>query len=313
MKKVYLLALAAGLFSMNMDAQIIDDSFEDYSIGQMGAQNTAVWSVWSGTPTGPSPEDISVTDEESLTGDQSGLIGAGAPETGGPQDALLLLGNLDSGTYTLDFQLLIPESKTAYFNIQGTTENGGANGGTGVFNSGNITFNLDGTNAGIVEDIEADGTVNGTYTYPEDEWFPVSIFFDLDATPSTYVLSVNGLEGPVVAFGGDNVLGGIDFFAIDPNNEYYVDDVLFDEGTLGTSDFSSDVFSVYPNPVKNNLQIRSAAPVELVTVYDVLGKAVLNAKPDAISPSIDMSGLSSGAYLVKVTIGGTSKTIKVIK
>ncbi|HAV55400.1 MAG TPA: T9SS C-terminal target domain-containing protein, partial [Aequorivita sp.] len=35
--------------------------------------------------------------------------------------------------------------------------------------------------------------------------------------------------------------------------------------------------------------------------------------PGAISPKVDMSGLSSGAYLVQVTIGNATKTVKVLK
>ncbi len=112
--------------------------------------------------------------------------------------------------------------------------------------------------------------------------------------------------------GASGGIGGIDFYSIDGDNEYYLDDIVF-TNSLGTEDFSADLFSVYPNPVQDILNIKSASNVDNVTVYDILGKVVLQEQPAKVSPSIDMSGLTSGAYLVKVTIGNASKTVKILK
>ncbi len=306
MKKIYLLAFTLGAFAFSANAQLINDDMEDYSLGAVHEDH---WSSWSGAP---GQEDMTIVNTQSNSGDQSGMIGAGGA-SGGPQDALLLLGNLTSGQYDLTFKMYIPSDKTAYFNFQGETVNGGAGpagAGTGVFNSGNVTFNLDGLSPGIVEDIDADGTVNNTFSYPQNFWFEVGIFFDVDNL--MYTLSIDGVAGNAVAFGADATVGAIDFFAIDPNNEFYVDDVLF-AATAGVNDFSADSFRVYPNPVKDILTISTKTAVDNVTVYDMLGKKVLTAQPDVTSPKINMSGLASGAYLVEVTIGNSSKTIKVIK
>ena len=102
-------------------------------------------------------------------------------------------------------------------------------------------------------------------------------------------------------------------YSIDANNELYIDDVIFAEGSLGADDFNAAVFSVYPNPVVNTLNIQTANAVQNVTVYDVLGKVVMNVNPGVVSPSLDMSSLNAGVYLVNVTINGTSKSVKVIK
>ncbi|CAM3445623.1 T9SS type A sorting domain-containing protein [Aequorivita lipolytica] len=300
MKKIYLLAFALAAFTFSANAQIINDDIESYDLGPLFE---AHWSSWAGVP---GPDNAVVSDEFANSGSQSIFISGD-----GVQDALLLLGNQSSGEYLLTFKMYIPSDKTGYFNFQGATENGGAgNGGLGVFNSGNITFNLEGLAPGVVEDIDADGTVYNTYAYPQNFWFEVKFLFDVDAL--TYTLSIDGVAGVPVAFGGDATVGGIDFFSIDANNEYYVDDVLFTDAA-GAEDFATDSFSVYPNPVKDILNISTKTAVDNVTVYDVLGKSVLAIQPDVVSPKIDMSGLASGAYLVKVTIGGTSKTVKVIK
>jgi hypothetical protein len=309
MKKIYLLALAAFALSFTVNAQLIEDDFEFYSLGDMGLQNTAVWSVWSGQPDDGS--NILVVDDIVNSGTKAGYIGPGSV-----QDCLLLTGNLTSGDYTLSWEMYITGGSTGYFNIQGETEDPGTGfqgagaGGGGVFNSSNIYFNNAGAAPGVVED----QTTGETGTYPEDAWFPVSIYFDVDAL--TYTMSVDGspVNAAPVPFQADATLGGLDLFSIDANNNYWVDDVLFVEGTgSGTDDFSASNFSVYPNPVQDILNIQSTSSVEAIEVYDVLGKLVLSSTPDAISPSINMSALNSGAYLVKVSINGASKTVKIIK
>jgi len=309
MKKIYLLALAAFALSFSVNAQIIEDDFEFYSLGDMGLQNPTVWSVWSGVPDDGS--NITVVDDIVNGGTKAGYVG---PDS--VQDVILVLGNQTSGDYTLAFEMYITGGSTGYFNIQGETEDPGTGfqgagaGGAGVFNSSNIYFNNAGAAPGVVED----QTTGETGTYPEDAWFPVSIYFDVDAL--TYVMSVDGsaVNAAAVPFQADATLGGIDFFSIDANNNYWIDDLVFVDGTIGSNDdFAANNFSVYPNPVQDVLNIRSANSVDAIQVYDVLGKLVLSSTPDAISPSIDMSSLNSGAYLVQVTIDGASKTVKVIK
>jgi hypothetical protein len=93
----------------------------------------------------------------------------------------------------------------------------------------------------------------------------------------------------------------------------YVDDAYYVQGALGTNDFEEASVTVYPNPVKDILNISTTTLVDSVVVYDVLGKVVLQAQPDAVSPSIDMSALSSGAYMVQVTTERGAKTVKVVK
>jgi hypothetical protein len=308
MKKIYFLVLVVFVLSFTVNAQIIEDDFESYPLGSMALQNPSVWSVWSGQPNDGS--NITVVDDIAFSGTKSGYIGPNSV-----QDCILLLGNQVTGDYTLQFQMYISAGSTGYFNIQGQTEDPGTGyqgagaAGVGIFNSGNIFFNSGGAAPGVVED-EISGE---TGTYPEDAWFPVSIYFDVDAL--TYQMTINGVDVNAipVLFQEDLTLGGIDFFSIDALNNYWIDDILFVNGLLGVDEFDINNFSIYPNPVTDNLNIRSSSTVNAITVYDILGKLVLEDNPNAISPSINMSVLNSGIYLVKVTMGDVSKTVKVIK
>jgi len=166
---------------------------------------------------------------------------------------------------------------------------------------------------GLVVDDANPGNVVAQFNYPENFWFKITHQIDLDA--DTVIMDIDGTEiynGPFYTLG---LLGGVDFFSLmtDSDNTYYVDDAYFAQGTVGVEDFTADNFSVYPNPVRDFLNISTKTAVDQVTVYDILGKVVLTSQPGTISPKVDMSALSSGAYLVKVTIGNSSKTIKVIK
>lgn len=70
----------------------------------------------------------------------------------------------------------------------------------------------------------------------------------------------------------------------------------------------------YPNPVKNTLTISGNQNMTLVEVYNLMGLKMMSKKPDNKEVSLDLSGLSSGNYIIKVTDkNGSSKTIKIIK
>jgi len=81
---------------------------------------------------------------------------------------------------------------------------------------------------------------------------------------------------------------------------------------LNRSNFDIFGFTYYPNPVNDILTFSSNQPIENVVVSNMLGQEVkTNLSSD--KTSLDMSNLANGNYLVKVTIEGVSKTIKVVK
>ncbi len=286
---------------------VFEDDFESYDLGDMGTQNPFIWSTWDGDPA--SGGGIIITTNG---GSQVGYIG---PNSG--QDALLILGNITAGIYQLDFLMYITGGSTGYFNIQGETETntntgyqGAGNGGLGVFNSGNLYFNQGGGAPGTFED----QTTGETASYPEDVWFPVSIYFDVDNLNYTITINGNVVNSNPVPFQEDDTLGAINFFSIDANNNYWLENLFYFEPLIfDVEDFSPADITLFPNPVTDILNIQSATVIDEIRVYDVLGKLVIEATPETISPSLDVHQLSEGVYLVKVTIGNTSKTVKIIK
>lgn len=298
MKKNYIFTALLSVIAFTGFAQLIDDDFESYNTGPL--LPTGHWTNWSqnASPSGIA-ENIVISTAQAASGTKSGTIG-----NNGIQDAILLLGNLSSGQYTLEFNMYVPSGNSGYFNIQGTIPGGAL---TGIFNSGNITFATSGTGQ--------DDASGVTWSFPHDTWFPVSIAFDLDAAAPTYRMTINGvLTGTAPSeFQADPVLGGIDFFSDSATHTAFYDDILFDVTSLSVDEFTKDDISVYPNPVLDRLNIKSITPVTSISIYNILGKMVKDIQSDRPIKEIDMSSLSKGVYLVKVSANDKTQTIKVMK
>jgi len=82
--------------------------------------------------------------------------------------------------------------------------------------------------------------------------------------------------------------------------------------TVSVTNFNSYGFSYYPNPVNDMLHFSSNQPIENVLVTNMLGQQI-NVSTSSDNKNLDMSNLPSGNYLVKVTIDGVAKMIKVVK
>ncbi|SDW50529.1 T9SS type A sorting domain-containing protein [Flavobacterium degerlachei] len=85
---------------------------------------------------------------------------------------------------------------------------------------------------------------------------------------------------------------------------------------LATSDFEfSNYFSVFPNPVKEilNINYKNSIEVQSIAIYDILGQMVI-AVPDANAVSkIDVSKLATGKYFLKMNTDKGSSNMKFIK
>ncbi|MDA8847938.1 T9SS type A sorting domain-containing protein, partial [Flavobacteriaceae bacterium] len=72
-------------------------------------------------------------------------------------------------------------------------------------------------------------------------------------------------------------------------------------------------FNFFPNPVNDVLTIKAQASIDSITVYNMLGQAVVRSTPNTTDSTVDMSALQTGAYFVQVSINNTVKTVRVIK
>ena len=169
-------------------------------------------------------------------------------------DAVLDLGNKIFGQWGLEFWMYVPAGKEAYMNFQGTVPIG-----SGTFPVGNIFFNEGSLAPG--EGLIDFGTENPDYqapfTYPEDEWFRIVTNFDVSAgiSSATFQMYIDDVEvvaagtpfaswddaNQVWVYDDTQSIGGIDFYSISTNNQYYLDDICYGEGFIGSSDPEPDI------------------------------------------------------------------------
>ena len=83
---------------------------------------------------------------------------------------------------------------------------------------------------------------------------------------------------------------------------------------LSVSQFDTKAVSVYPNPVKNILNIKTELTIESVEVINILGKNVLTISKDQMTNNtVNLSELRNGIYFVNISAEGKKQTIKVVK
>tara|TARA_R110001592_G_C13180897_1_gene750883 strand:+ start:3430 stop:5322 length:1893 start_codon:yes stop_codon:yes gene_type:complete len=73
-------------------------------------------------------------------------------------------------------------------------------------------------------------------------------------------------------------------------------------------------FATYPNPVTNNkfTLTSNSASKKAFTIFNVLGKKVLSSSFNGVKSNVDVSTISSGIYILKVTEDGKTATKKLV-
>jgi hypothetical protein len=145
------------------------------------------------------------------------------------------------------------------------------------------------------------------------------------APEDTYILNIGTANPPDQSFDfeiGDPLTGlqvnTTYFWRIDAVNCFGITEgpvwSFTTDSQLSITDNNIETFSVYPNPTSGILNIKSNEDVDNVTVYNLLGQNVASFdKNQIIDSSVNLSELSKGLYLVKITSGDKSQTIRVTK
>lgn len=92
---------------------------------------------------------------------------------------------------------------------------------------------------------------------------------------------------------------------------YYFDNIYFSP-LLANDDFKINHFVVYPNPASTsfiNISSKNGGP-KTITVYDILGKMVKHSV--IVNDKLNISKLTSGIYMLKVTQGNESAIKKLV-
>ena len=139
------------------------------------------------------------------------------------------------------------------------------------------------------------------YSNHFEEWYPFE--------HKMYAILSAGVGGSTYSYGG----------VVVPEAEFpcsvFIDWVRVYklESTVGIETVSSEAgFKVYPNPVKENLNIQSVVPGEYqVMLFDVTGRAVMQRICSA-SVTIGVSGFVEGCYMLVIDNGEQTVSKKII-
>ncbi|EDM44346.1 hypothetical protein SCB49_04935 [unidentified eubacterium SCB49] len=85
------------------------------------------------------------------------------------------------------------------------------------------------------------------------------------------------------------------------------------EEFLNVSDVAFQDFSMFPNPTVDVLNLESRNVIENVTIFNMLGQKVLSQGFDSTTVNLDVANLTTGSYIVNVTIDGVSANFNLLK
>ena len=92
-----------------------------------------------------------------------------------------------------------------------------------------------------------------------------------------------------------------------------MDEFSITEKPLSVQDLSQFGFTIYPNPVKDVINLNAQTSIEKVEIFNLLGQQVINTNINNTSSQINVANLTDGVYLMKTYINGVSGTFKFVK
>lgn len=135
-----------------------------------------------------------------------------------------------------------------------------------------------------------------------------SIFQQLRAQNSIFIKLNNGTQNSVVLSSLNKITFSSANMFLNLNNattnSFAISDI--NKITFGLSAGINDVeneskLSVFPNPASDFIKIKNLPAEEsMITVYRIDGAIVMQRSLSFASPSIDISGLSTGLYLIRI-------------
>lgn len=262
------LILVFGIFASTIAfGQTFSDNFDSYTAGSyLGPQSAGAWTTWSNAPGGT--EDVLVSSAEASSGANS-LYFASAVSGGGPTDLVHNFGVLNTGQFSLEFNIKVQAGKAGYFNLQRNVTIGDVwsmdcnfadNGDLIILNQSGLYF---------------------TSTYTQDQWFN----FRMEINFNSNVWEVFIDDVSVGSFANtENQIASIDIFPVDQNTPfsagYFIDDFQYTVTpyTLPTVNGAANLVSysqgnlvgtaVTPNVTIRNLGVNVITSATLTVDYN---------------------------------------------
>ncbi|PRP68014.1 lamin tail domain-containing protein [Nonlabens agnitus] len=202
-----------------------------------------------------------------------------------------ILRDQDDDTHTITESVIVRANGYALL-ARSATENGGLSP-LYIYDS----FAL--ANSGDEIVIECGGTVIDEIAYNSTDW-PYSNGISMELANNSLDATAN--DDPSNWFAATSTFGDGDSGTPGAVND----------ATLSSDSIENPQFSMYPNPATSgtlNISVTNGGSVD-VEIFSTLGQRVVNQK--AVTTSVNINGLNTGLYIVKLTQGEASQTRKLV-
>lgn len=212
MKKhvLFLGLLAAG----TAFGQTFSDNFDGYTAGQyLCPQSGGAWTTWSNAP--GTAEDVMVSSADASSPSNS-LYFSSTAQAGGPTDLVKNFGVLNTGQFSMSFNIKVENGKAGYFNFQKNATIGQVWAMDCFFADNGAMY------------INNQSGLNFQSTYPQGQWFNFRI--DIDFNANVWEVFINNVSAGSFA-NTENQIASIDIYPTDQNTPYscgyYIDDFQY--------------------------------------------------------------------------------------
>jgi len=308
MKKITLLTFVLFIMQLGNAQQTISfETSEGYSVGDLLGQNG-----WITTPTGSNSyvENQSIINTAASDGEQSLRIAVddryGWQEESGP-----IIGGIYALTTPLSFK-----NTSVSFDVYIDDEIGNASTyrfGTVALSAGVYSTIVDFEFNGSIYVLANNGFIELSETWKVKTWYTIRM--DITADTITYFINDTPVSESVLIGGEDLSIDEIRFVHDNYNlTGFALLDNLKINQTLSTGSSEMADFTHFYDKNSDILKLTSGTSAfESLKVYNNPGQAAMAVQLHSSEEQINLSGLQAGVYLVKVTMDGKSKTLKIVK
>lgn len=304
MKKIYLMAAVMACATFSAQNVISFEAAEGYQPGTIKDQNG--WDVTSDVDGNYLSNQV-VSNEFATAGTFSfknayeAAYGAQMFPIIGGQKALDQALNFQDTT--ISFDVRVTESDASNFEFAGY----GISAGQEFVPVFDIAFDYSGSIYAVssadfdFEDTGAQWTANRWYNIMV-KITPAEIQYYIDGTPLYTTANFSQVH-----------IEGLNFLHDNYGGDAYIDNIKLNEANMAVASANKGKISVYPNPVKDILQVQLPAgeKVANISIYNFAGQKIAD---NASSAEMNVENLKAGAYIITVAdTKGVSYSSKFVK
>ncbi|MCX6182396.1 MAG: T9SS type A sorting domain-containing protein [Bacteroidetes bacterium] len=290
-KSILLLSSALSLLTSNLSAQYSNASWDGAWLLTGVAQNYAIFD---------GAGNISSLGVPQASGTGTYSINAGGVVSGSIYFGVSTFpfsGNFtNDSTTSIVVNLGITTVPATFIKVKNAAVMAGTYDGTIVQTAGGsatlpINFTVD-ASGNITSSTNLTGTVSGALYYSNGK--VSGLIKSGEAAPFTEI-EINITSG----YSGSTSLSGVSTLTGSGNTGTFS---LTKSTTVGVQNTSSNLFSAYPNPAKDQFVIEGATN-GTVKIYDVLGNELMNTTITSSKTILNVSTLSKGVYFYNINAG----------